>query len=226
MLSHTEPRGMFGNAQNAFQLHTSDPGDQGPCLSSALRKEDPCSYEAVTWAGLQQPPESPREWERRARTETRVTQPRLWECTPLSRRESAEGTAGTQLHHDTCLCPDARKGGRNAGGAGFQGPGAGEQAALLGKGQGGAGGLQEHQAGALGGDGADAGGKGWQEGGLKHGTSAARGKGASPTRLTTNKCYWVKTIRAFNNTSPSEGKRRARLLNSNWPPKCRNLKVC
>ena len=77
--------------------------------------------------------------------------------------------------------------------------------------KGGAGGLQEHQVGALGDDGAETGGKGWQEGGLNHGTSAARGKGASSTGLTTNKRYWVETIGAFNNTSPSEGKRRARL---------------
>ena len=65
-----------------------------------------------------------------------MTQPRLWERTPLSRREDAEGTAGTQLHHSMSLHPDAQRGGRDAGGAGFQRLGAGEQTAPLGKGQG------------------------------------------------------------------------------------------
>ena len=113
-----------------------------------------------------------------------MTQPHLWERTPLSRRENAEGTAGTQLHHDTCLCPDAQKGSRNAGGAGFQGPGAGEQAAPLGKGQGGAGGLQEHQAGALGGGR----GRRWQEG-LAGGRAQARDIGRLRKRGKSNKAH-------------------------------------
>ena len=65
-----------------------------------------------------------------------MTQPRLWERTPLSRREDAEGTAGTQLHHSMRLHPDAQRGGRDAGGAGFQRLGAGEQTAPQGKGRG------------------------------------------------------------------------------------------
>lgn len=36
-------------------------------------------------------------------------QSHLWEHMPLSRHERAEGTAGAQLHHDMCLCPEARK---------------------------------------------------------------------------------------------------------------------
>ena len=73
--------------------------------------------------------------------------------------------------------------------------------------EGGAGGRQGHQAGALGDDGAETGVKGWQEGGLKHGTSATRGKGASSTKLTTNKHYWVEKKGVFNNTSPFRRKK-------------------
>lgn len=49
--------------------------------------------------------------------------------------------------------------------------------------------------------------KGWQEGGLKHGTSATRGKGASSTKLTTNKHYWAEKKGVFNNTSPLRRKK-------------------
>lgn len=145
-----------------------------------------------------------------------MTQLRLWERTPLSRRESAEGTAGTQLHHDTCCVQKTGREAETQVGRASEGQEPGNRWRHWERAKGGgAGELQEHQVGALRDDGAETGGKGWQEGGLNHGTSAARGKGASPTRLTTNKCYWVEMIGAFNNTSPSEGKRRARLLNSN-----------
>lgn len=74
-------------------------------------------------------------------------------------------------------------------------------------------------------DRAEPGMKGWQEGGLKHGTSATAERGqvqqSSPQTNTIGKKKGV-----FNNHPPSEGKRRTRLLNSNWPLKCRNLSTC